>query len=85
MYAIRSYYDPRRFAAWIKGLNPGLKKYSLKKDNDTMKQLLEGFTPFKDDDADRYNKNGWWPGLTFGDILDRTAEKYPNKVAFIDT
>jgi len=50
-----------------------------------MKQLLEGFTPYKDDDANTYNREGWWPGLTFGDILDRAAEKYPDKVAFIDT
>ena len=49
-----------------------------------MKQLLEGFTPFRDDDADTYNREGWWPGLTFGDILDRAAEKYPDKAAFID-
>jgi 2,3-dihydroxybenzoate-AMP ligase len=49
-----------------------------------MKQLLEGFTPYKDDDAAIYNREGWWPGLTFGDILDRAAEKYPDKAAFID-
>jgi 2,3-dihydroxybenzoate-AMP ligase len=50
-----------------------------------MKQQLEGFTPFKDDDADTYNREGWWPGLTFGDILDRAAERYADKTAFIDT
>ena len=50
-----------------------------------MKQLLEGFTKYKDDDADTYNREGWWPGLTFGDILDRAAERYPDKAAFIDT
>jgi 2,3-dihydroxybenzoate-AMP ligase len=50
-----------------------------------MKQLLEGFTPYKDDDADTYNREGWWPGRTFGDILDRAAERYPDKAAFIDT
>jgi 2,3-dihydroxybenzoate-AMP ligase len=50
-----------------------------------MKQLLEGFTPYKDDDAETYNREGWWPGLTFGDILDRAAERYPDKAAFIDT
>jgi 2,3-dihydroxybenzoate-AMP ligase len=50
-----------------------------------MEKLLEGFTPYKDDDADRYNKEGCWPGLTFGDILDRAAERYPDKIAFIDT
>jgi non-ribosomal peptide synthetase component E (peptide arylation enzyme) len=58
---------------------------AFRKDNETMKQLLEGFTPFKDDDVETYNREGWWPGLTFGDILDRAAEKYPDKVAFIDT
>jgi len=57
----------------------------FRKDNEKMKQLLEGFTPFKDDDVDTYNREGWWPGLTFGDILDRAAERYPDKVAFIDT
>jgi len=50
-----------------------------------MVQLLEGFTPFKEDDADKYNREGWWPGLTFGDILDRAAKKYPDDIAFIDT
>jgi 2,3-dihydroxybenzoate-AMP ligase len=50
-----------------------------------MKQLLEGFTPYKDDDVDTYNREGWWPGLTFGDVLDRAAEKYPDNTAFIDT
>jgi 2,3-dihydroxybenzoate-AMP ligase len=50
-----------------------------------MVRLLEGFTPFKDDDADTYNREGWWPGLTFGDILDRAAGRYPDRAAFIDT
>jgi len=50
-----------------------------------MADLLEGFTPYKEDDAATYNREGWWPGLTFGDILDRAAERYPDRVAFIDT
>lgn len=50
-----------------------------------MVQLLDGITPFKEEDAEKYNKEGWWPRLTFGDILDQTAEKYPDKTAFIDT
>jgi len=49
-----------------------------------MKQLLEGFTPYNDDDVDRYKRECCWPGLTFGDILDRAAERYPDKTAFID-
>ena len=50
-----------------------------------MAQLLEGFTQYKEDDAVTYNREGWWAGLTFGDILDRAAERYPDRVAFIDT
>ena len=50
-----------------------------------MADLLEGFTPYKEDDAATYNREGWWPGLTFGDVLDRAAERYPDRVAFIDT
>jgi 2,3-dihydroxybenzoate-AMP ligase len=57
----------------------------IRKGNGTMKQLLEGFTPYREDDADTYNREGWWLGLTFGDILDRAAERYPDKAAFIDT
>jgi 2,3-dihydroxybenzoate-AMP ligase len=57
----------------------------IRKDNGTMEKLFEGFTQYKDDDADTYNREGWWPGLTFGDILDRAAERYPDKAAFIDT
>jgi len=46
--------------------------------------LLEGFTPYKKEDAEKYNRLRWWPGLTFGDILDRAADVYPYKEAFVD-
>jgi len=35
-------------------------------------------------DARRYTKNRWWLGLTLGDILDRTADVFPNKEALVD-
>ena len=49
-----------------------------------MVKLLEGFTPYKNSDAEKYNKFRWWSGLTFGDILDRAADIHPEKEAFVD-
>jgi len=45
---------------------------------------LEGFTPYIKEDADKYNKFRWWPGITFGDMLDKAADLYPNKEALVD-
>jgi 2,3-dihydroxybenzoate-AMP ligase/mycobactin salicyl-AMP ligase len=45
---------------------------------------LEGFTSYKKEDADKYNQLGWWAGLTYGDILDKAADIYPDKEALID-
>ena len=49
-----------------------------------MKNLLDGFTPYREEDAEEYNRLRWWAGLTFGDILDRAADIYPDKEAFVD-
>ena len=49
-----------------------------------MVKFLEGFTPYKKKDADRYTKFRWWAGLTFGDVLDRAADIHPDKEAFVD-
>ncbi|RPJ21996.1 MAG: hypothetical protein EHM26_02445 [Desulfobacteraceae bacterium] len=49
-----------------------------------MLKFLDGFTPYKKKDADRYNKFRWWAGLTFGDLLDRSADIHPEKEAFVD-
>jgi 2,3-dihydroxybenzoate-AMP ligase/mycobactin salicyl-AMP ligase len=50
----------------------------------SMTKLLDGFTPFRAEDVERYKRLGWWGGLTFGDILDRAADRYPDKEAFVD-
>ncbi len=50
----------------------------------TMVDLIDGFTPYAVKDAEKYNRLRWWPGLTFGDILDRAADMFPDKVAFVD-
>ena len=49
-----------------------------------MTTLLEGCTPYKQEDAEKYNRLRWWPGLTLGDLLDRAADIYPDKEAFVD-
>jgi len=47
--------------------------------------LLKGFTPYKKEDAEKYNRLRWWAGLTFGDILDKAADIYPDKEALVDS
>jgi len=49
-----------------------------------MENFLTGCIPYDQRDAERYNQLGWWPGLTFGDLLDKAAEAYPEKEAFVD-
>jgi 2,3-dihydroxybenzoate-AMP ligase len=49
-----------------------------------MLKFLEGFTPYKKKDADKYSKFRWWAGLTFGDLIDRAADIHPEKEAFVD-
>jgi len=49
-----------------------------------MVKSLEGFAPYKKDDAEKYNAFRWWLGITFGDILDRAAFIQPDKEAFVD-
>jgi 2,3-dihydroxybenzoate-AMP ligase/mycobactin salicyl-AMP ligase len=49
-----------------------------------MMTYLEGFTPYAKKDDEKYNALRWWPGLTFGDILDRAADVQPDKEAFVD-
>ena len=45
---------------------------------------LDGIVPYKREDAEKYTKFRWWAGLTFGDMLDKAADIYPNKEAFVD-
>ena len=47
--------------------------------------FLKGFTPYKKEDAEKYNRLRWWAGLTFGDILDKAADIYPDKEALVDS
>jgi 2,3-dihydroxybenzoate-AMP ligase len=49
-----------------------------------MVEFLRGFTPYKTEDAEKYNRLRWWTGLTFGDLIDKAADIYPDKAGFID-
>ena len=46
--------------------------------------ILEGFTPYKKEDADKYNRLRWWAGVPFGDFLDKVADMYPDKEALVE-
>jgi len=46
--------------------------------------LLKGCKPYKKEEAEEYDKRRWWAGLTFGDLIDKAADIYPDKEAFVD-
>lgn len=49
-----------------------------------MTGYLEGFVPYRKEDAEKYHRLRWWLGLTIGDLLDKAADVYPDKEAFVD-
>ncbi len=49
-----------------------------------MSEFLEGFTPYRKEDAEKYLRLRWWAGLTLGDLLDKAADVFPDKEAFVD-
>jgi non-ribosomal peptide synthetase component E (peptide arylation enzyme) len=49
-----------------------------------MFEILDGATPYNEDEATSYLRRGWWSGLTLGELLDRAADIHPDKEAFVD-
>jgi 2,3-dihydroxybenzoate-AMP ligase len=45
---------------------------------------LDGFKAYEAGDVEKFNRLRWWAGLTFGDILDKAADIYPDKEALFD-
>lgn len=45
---------------------------------------LEGAYGWPEQEAAYYREKKWWLGQTWGDILDRNADWYPNRMAIID-
>ena len=46
--------------------------------------FIEGFTPYRKEDVEKYNRLRWWSGLTFGDLIDKAADIYPDREGFVD-
>lgn len=42
---------------------------------------IEGASAYNEIDAETYRRRRWWAGLTFGDMLDKAADVYPEKTA----
>jgi non-ribosomal peptide synthetase component E (peptide arylation enzyme) len=47
--------------------------------------LLEGCRPFRKEDAELYISRRWWTGLACGDLVDRAADIYPERLAVVDS
>jgi 2,3-dihydroxybenzoate-AMP ligase len=45
---------------------------------------VEGFEPYKPEDAEKYNRLRWWLGITWGDMFDKATDLYPSKVGLVD-
>ena len=45
---------------------------------------LRGYIGPRKEDEEKYTANGWWRNVTFGEVLDEIAEKYPEKEAVVD-
>jgi 2,3-dihydroxybenzoate-AMP ligase/mycobactin salicyl-AMP ligase len=46
--------------------------------------VFDGFTEYKKEDVEKYNRYRWWLGLTWGDLLDKATDLYPTKEALVD-
>jgi 2,3-dihydroxybenzoate-AMP ligase len=46
--------------------------------------LLAGCRPYEKEDAELYVRRRWWTGQTFGDLLDKAADMYPERLAVVD-
>lgn len=46
--------------------------------------MLEGCTPWPEEFARRYRAEGYWQGITLGQMLERSMGRFPDKPAVID-
>jgi len=46
--------------------------------------MMDGINACSESDRKKYARLRWWAGLTFGDILDKAADVYPEKEAIVD-
>jgi len=50
----------------------------------THRDIISGWIPYTEEEIQRYVAKGYWPNLTVGEVLDRTAAKFPSKLAMVD-
>ncbi len=48
------------------------------------REVVKGWVPYTEEECARYSAKGYWHNLTTGDLLDRNAEFFPDKLAFAD-
>ena len=46
--------------------------------------MLDGFTPWPEERAEFYKKEGCWKGLTFGEMLNQRSQQFANHIAVVD-
>ncbi|HEX2964764.1 MAG TPA: AMP-binding protein [Syntrophorhabdaceae bacterium] len=44
----------------------------------------EGFREYTREDRDLYNRMRWWLGMTWGDLLDKASDIYPDRIGLVD-
>lgn len=44
---------------------------------------FEGFTPYRKEAAELFNRKRWWLGITLGDTFDRASDLYPDREALV--
>ncbi|HME44876.1 MAG TPA: AMP-binding protein [Syntrophorhabdales bacterium] len=45
---------------------------------------VEGFEPYKPEDAKKYSRLRWWLGMTWGDMFNKATDLYPAKIGLVD-
>ena len=45
--------------------------------------MLEGFTPWPPERAREYIDKGWWDNLTLWQMMARSVQRWPDKVALV--
>jgi 2,3-dihydroxybenzoate-AMP ligase len=45
---------------------------------------IEGFIEYNKEDREKYSRMRWWLGITWGDMLDKATDIYPDKIGLVD-
>jgi hypothetical protein len=45
---------------------------------------IGGFTAYPPGDRELYNRRRWWHGMTWGDLIDKATDLYPEKVGKVE-